>query len=118
MSAEEISDWLASASLGMLSYPGRRLGKSGVAAAFASHGVPFVLFDEDDTSGNTDPYIEGEHFLRGEALAGANTSFSDPQLERMSRAIHRLYRDRLHSTQAARCFLDLIDSIPQNSSIE
>lgn len=118
MSAEEISDWLASASLGVLSYPGRRLGKSGVAAAFASHGVPFVLFDEDDTSGNTDPYIEGEHFLRGEALAGANTSFSDPQLERMSRAIHRLYQDRLHSTQAARCFLDLIDSIPQNSSIE
>jgi hypothetical protein len=104
----EISDRLASVSLGVLSYPGSRLGKSGVAAAFAAHGVPFLLLDEEDTVGDTDPYVEGEHFLREGVMARPGMALPDERLAEMSRSIRSLYEDRLHSTHAARRFLGLL----------
>ncbi len=103
----EISDRLASVSLGVLSYPGSRLGKSGVAAAFAAHGVPFLLLDEEDAGGNTEPYVDGEHFLRGDVMTRAGMALPDERLADMSRSIRNLYEDRLHSTHAARRFLRL-----------
>jgi len=108
LSADEISDRLASASLGVLSYPGSRLGKSGVAAAFASYGVPFLLPDEENPYRTTEPYVEGEHFLRGETIRNAEPRLSKERLAEMSQSIRTLYQDRLHSIHAARCFYDLI----------
>jgi hypothetical protein len=114
----EISDRLASVSLGVLSYPGSRLGKSGVAAAFAAHGVPFLLFDEEDAAGDTDPYVEGEHFLRGNGMARPGMALPDGRLAWMSRSIRSLYEDRLHSTHAARRFLGLLTSAANTSRTE
>jgi hypothetical protein len=108
LTANDISHQLESVSLGVLSYPGSRLGKSGVAAAFASHGVPFLLLDEEETRGDTDPYVEGEHFLRSNAVEDSEAFYSKDRLLKMSRSIQALYQDRLHSTHAARCFLELL----------
>jgi hypothetical protein len=112
----EISDRLSNASLGVLSYPGSRLGKSGVAAAFASHGVPFLLFDEETSTGNSDPYVEGTHFWRVNAVKEEGSRLSDEKLAEMSRSIRLLYQERLHSTHAARCFLDLIQKVAATSA--
>jgi len=110
LSADEISDRLASVSLGVLSYPGSRLGKSGVAAAFASHGVPFLLLNEEKSSRTTEPYVEGEHFWRGETIRKAESRLPKERLARMSRTIRALYENCLHSAHAASCFHDLIQS--------
>jgi len=108
---EEISEQLASASLGILSYSGRRLGKSGVAAAFAAHGVPFLLFDEEESAGNTDPYVEGEHFWRIDTAGNLRSRLPEERLAGMSRAIWSLYQKHLHSTRSACNLLDLIQSV-------
>ena len=114
----EISDRIASVSLGVLSYPGSRLGKSGVAAAFAAHGVPFLLFDEEDSSGTTDPYVDGEHFLRGDVVERHGISLTEDRLAEMSRSIRSLYEDRLHSAHAARRFLRLFSFVTNTSRTE
>ena len=88
LSADEISDRLASVSLGVLSYPGSRLGKSGVAAAFASHGVPFLLLNEEKSSRTTEPYVEGEHFWRGETIRKAESRLPKERLARSARLPH------------------------------
>ncbi|MCS3953193.1 hypothetical protein [Salinibacter ruber] len=116
LSEDEISDQLSNVSLGLLSYPGSRLGKSGVAAAFASHGVPFLLFDEETSPGDTNPYVDGRHFLRANALNEDDSRLSDKQLTEMSRSLRSLYQERLHSTHAARCFLDLIQKVVPTSA--
>jgi hypothetical protein len=114
----EISDRLASVSLGVLSYPGSRLGKSGVAAAFAAHGVPFLLLDEENVGGDTDPYVEGEHFLRGDGMARSGIALPNERLAEMSRSIRSLYENRLHSTHAARRFLRVLSSAVNASRTE
>lgn len=109
---DEVSDRLLSVMLGILSYPGSRLGKSGVAAAFASHGVPFLLIDEEEKSleDGTDPYVEGEHFLRVDSVKNTGRGLTEKRLAEMSRSIRNLYENRLHSTHAAQCFLRLFTS--------
>jgi hypothetical protein len=114
----KISDRLASVSLGVLSYPGSRLGKSGVAAAFAAHGVPFLLLDEESVGGDTDPYVDGEHFLRGDVVERTGTALTEDRLAEMSRSIRSLYEDRLHSTHAARRFLRLLSLATSTSRTE
>jgi hypothetical protein len=114
----EISDRLTSVSLGVLSYPGSRLGKSGVAAAFAAHGVPFLLLDEEESAGDTAPYVDGEHFLRGDVMARSGIALPNERLAEMSRSIRSLYENRLHSTHAARRFLRVLSSAVNASRTE
>ncbi|MCS4194426.1 hypothetical protein GGP50_002652 [Salinibacter ruber] len=116
--AEEISRRLLTASLGVISYPATRLGKSGAAAAFASHGIPFILFNEDGTLANTYPYVEGKHFFRGGDVEGDEANFSMKQIKEMSEAIRTLYQNQLHSSYAAQCVLNCFDSLPHSSSVE
>lgn len=106
--AETISDTLSEASLGIISYPATRLSKSGGAAAFASHGVPFVLLDEDE-GGNASPYVEGTHFWRWSTLSEKPHLLSEKRREEMSYAIRTMYMEHMHSRSAARRFAQILE---------
>ena len=108
LSASEISSVLSFAMLGIVSYPGSRLGKSGAIAAFAAHGVPFLLLDEDGR-GETDLYDEGTHFWRVEKGMDEDHSFSSETLGSAGRAIRNLYTDKMSSRHAARHLLETVD---------
>lgn len=109
--SDEVSDHLSSVSLGVLADSGGGMGKSGVAAAYASHGVPFILFDDDDGPEPAGPFTRGDHFWVGNDLLNSRGLLSRERLEEMSRSIRTLYQKQMHSTHAARCFLNLVDSV-------
>jgi hypothetical protein len=112
--SEEISRLLSSCRLGILSYPGSRLSKSGAVAAFASHGVPFLLFDEEPTPGQASPYVEGEHFWRWSTLSDPRKELKIENLREISRALRELYDRELHSRHSAACFLDIMHNVLPN----
>jgi len=113
--APSVSKRLLQVSLGALSYPASRLGKSGVAAAFASHGVPFVLLDEDRTGETTAPYEEGLHFWRWSTLDSSRCTLSHRILSEASRSIRTLYMKELHSMAVAQSVARAFD-VPMSSS--
>ena len=73
----------------------------------ASHGVPFILFDEDESE-NAAPYEEGTHFWRWSTLEKSPDRFTRKRLKSMSQEIRSLYEDRMHSRSAAESFLEAI----------
>jgi hypothetical protein len=103
LSSKAISNKLSDALLGLIAYPATRLSKSGAAAAFASHGLPFVLVDEDE-GGAADYYKEGKHFWRWSTLSNSPQLLGKQRLADMSRAIRTLYDDHMHSRLAAKRF--------------
>ena len=105
--SEAISKRLSSALLGLISYPATRLSKSGAAAAFASHGVPFVLIDEDD-GGTADHYKEGQHFWRWSTLSNSRDLLDKRKLADMSRSVRALYEEHMHSRRAAHRFASVL----------
>ena len=106
--AERISETLSSSSLGLISYPSSRLSKSGGVAAFASHGMPFVLIDEDE-GGDPSPYEEGTHFFRWSTLSESTQVLTEQKMREMSEAISSLYSEQMHSRLSARHFLQAIN---------
>lgn len=104
--ASTVSEELVDASLGLLSYPASRLSKSGGASAYASHGVPFVLFDEEKEDRDPWPYVEGEHFWRWETIQENPDVVAEPRLEEMSQALRSLYEKKIHSRLAGQRFLN------------
>jgi hypothetical protein len=104
LSSGEVSNRLSDAKLGLIAYPATRLTKSGAAAAFASHGVPFVLIDEDDDGGTADHYEEGTHFWRWSTLSDSPQLLDKERLAEMSRAIRTLYEECMHSRLVAQRF--------------
>jgi hypothetical protein len=103
LSSGEVSNRLSDALLGLIAYPATRLTKSGAAAAFASHGVPFVLIDEDD-GGAADHYEEGKHFWRWSTLSDSPQLLDRERLAEMSQAIRALYEECMHSRLVAQRF--------------
>jgi hypothetical protein len=112
--SEEISGLLSSSRLGILSYPGTRLSKSGAVSAFASHGLPFLLFDEERIPGQASPYVEGEHFWRWSTLSDPRKELKIENLREISRALRELYDRELHSRHSAACFLDIMHNVFPN----
>lgn len=98
--ASVISSVLSTVMLGVVSYPGRRLGKSGSVSALAAHGVPFLLLDEgsDET---TDLYEESRHFQHAATVVDGNQSLSPSVLRGMSCAVRERYTAKIHSRHAA-----------------
>jgi hypothetical protein len=119
LSSEAISNRLSDALLGLIAYPATRLSKSGAAAAFASHGLPFVLVDEDE-GGTADHYEEGKHFWRWSTLANSPQLLDKQRLADMSQSIYALYEEHMHSRVAAQRFAPVLSksasqvSIPQS----
>jgi hypothetical protein len=117
--SQAVSNRLSDALLGLIAYPATRLSKSGAAAAFASHGVPFVLVDEDD-GGTADHYEEGKHFWRWSTLANSPQLLDKQRLADMSQSIYALYEEHMHSRVAAQRFAPVLSksasqvSIPQS----
>jgi hypothetical protein len=103
LSSESISEKFLTASIGLISYPGARLSKSGGAAAFASHGLPFILLDEEEGE-TAEPYVEGTHFWRWSTLLESPDLLNEEQLSKMSRSIRELYMNHMHSRVTARRF--------------
>jgi hypothetical protein len=116
LSSEAISSRLSEAFLGLISYPATRLSKSGAAAAFASHGLPFVLVDEDE-GGAADHYEEGKHFWRWSTLSNSPQLMGKQRLADMSRAIRTLYEDHMHSRLAAQQFTSVLCKSTSQASI-
>jgi hypothetical protein len=108
LSSKAISNRLSDALLGLIAYPATRLSKSGGAAAFASHGLPFVLIDEDE-GGTADHYEEGKHFWRWSTLSNSPQLLGKQRLADMSRAIRTLYEDHMHSWLAAKRFTSVLN---------
>jgi hypothetical protein len=74
MPSDVVGEVLQHAKFGFLAYPVDLLGKSGVFAAYAAHGVvPIVLSEKKGTFEDLEP---GRHFLHGLTLeenVGADT---------------------------------------------
>jgi hypothetical protein len=116
LSSKAISNRLSDALLGLIAYPATRLSKSGAAAAFASHGLPFVLIDEDE-GGTADHYEEGKHFWRWSTLSNSPQLLGKQRLADMSRAIRTLYEDHMHSRLAAKRFASVLNRGNSQASI-
>jgi hypothetical protein len=114
--SETISNRLLGAQLGLIAYPATRLSKSGAAAAFASHGVPFLLVDEDE-GGTADYYEEGKHFWRWSTLSNSPQLLGKQRLADMSQAIRTLYEEHMHSRLAAQQFTSVLSRISSQASI-
>ncbi|MCS3708304.1 hypothetical protein GGP62_003214 [Salinibacter ruber] len=105
--AATISEKMRAAGLGLLAYPSERLAKSGGGAAFAAHGLPFVLLDETP-GGDASPYEEGTHFWRWSTLSASPGLLDKDRLAGMSRALRALYKEHMHSRVAARRLAQMV----------
>lgn len=103
---EEVSEQLRQAKLGLVSYPASRLAKSGAFAAFLSHGVPVVVFDEQKDDHPPHPYRPGQHYIDGGLGASASVD-----LQAVSRAAFQQYREWGHSKVNADRILQLVSRI-------
>jgi hypothetical protein len=114
--AEEVSALFVNARLGLVCYPGSRLGKSGTVAAFASHGIPFILFDEDPEPMDSSPYVEEKHFWRWSTLSKTNRLLKVSALKDMSDALKAHYDRRIHSYRSARAVYSAVNGVLEASS--
>jgi hypothetical protein len=109
--AKDVSALLMNARLGLVSYPGSRIGKSGTVAAFASHGIPFILFDEDPEPMGSAPYVEELHFWRWSTLPKTSCLPTVSSLEDMSGALKAHYDRHIHSHQSAQAIYRAVNDV-------
>ena len=114
--AEEVSALLMNARLGLVCYPGSRLGKSGTVAAFASHGIPFILLDEDPEPMDSAPYVEEAHFWRWSTLSKTSYLPKVSALKDMSDDLKAHYDRHIHSYQSARAVYSAVSGVLEASS--
>lgn len=99
----QVSEQLAQAAFGVLAYGAADLSKSGIMAAYASHGVPVFLCGASAT--NEDGlYEHGTHYVTPAALRADASAFDPAQ---GSRAICSAYRRKAHSETTADRLLSL-----------
>lgn len=91
LSAEEVSQVLRKSLFGASAYPAYEIGKSGIFAAYAAHGVIPVSFERDG-EGVTDVQ-EGMHYL-----SGFMRSHDPIDLEKLIACVHNWYQS--HSVEA------------------
>ena len=65
--ANEVSDWMRKSLAGFVSYPSHCLGKSGIFAAYAAHGLVPVL-PRRCVGSDRDGLMPGKHFAIAEDL--------------------------------------------------
>ena len=98
--AAKISEWLQRGRVGLLSYPADYLTKSGIWAAYASHGIATFV----NGSGSTPEIAEGNHYFK---LMG-NSEFKP---FRAAKACRDWYVHKVHSRIAASTFMYCIKDI-------
>jgi len=86
LSAEQINRELLNARAGFFSYPVAFLGKSGIFAAYAAHGLVPVTYASNNTC-SEDGLRPNEHFL----TAASFLCHSEQQIERISQQVHEWY---------------------------
>ena len=92
--ASEVGDIMRNARYGFFTYPTPYLGKSGIFAAYASHGIIPITTDENDET-NEDQLHLNNHFLTCGALAGNTDSMSD-----IGEQVHAWYANHRLEVQA------------------
>ena len=97
LAAESIDRELADARAGFFTYPVAYLGKSGIFAAYAAHGLLPVTC-ADNTSKNQDGLLAGEHFLR----VSGSANLDGDHCAKISRQAFQSYRRHDLNQQAAR----------------
>ena len=89
-----LSTLLAGSRFGLLDYPARLLGKSGVFAAYAAHGC--ATLNSFAPGGDTDGLRAGEHYVN----LRAPFAFDGHALDAMARTLHRWYAGHSLALQA------------------
>jgi hypothetical protein len=95
LSAAETSREMLSARAGFFAYPINCLGKSGIFAAYAAHGLVPVTF-EGNKMENGDGLVLGEHFLSAAGVSGMAGS----RFDEVGRRVHQWYSAHTIESQA------------------
>jgi len=95
LSAAETSREMLSARAGFFAYPINCLGKSGIFAAYAAHGLVPVTF-EGNKMENGDGLVRGEQFLSAAGVSGMVGS----RFEEVGRRVHQWYSAHTIESQA------------------
>jgi hypothetical protein len=95
--AAEVSGILSSSLLGLLSYTGAELGKSGIFAAYAAHGLVPILPDACMLD-QTKEVLAGVHFL---SPRNGPAGHGDELLEKVSAAVFAWYQNHRSERQTA-----------------
>ncbi|MFZ4767010.1 MAG: hypothetical protein ACOYMN_18820 [Roseimicrobium sp.] len=94
LSQEDASALLASARYGFFDYYDSYLAKSGLFAAFASHGVACILASPNDSS--ADGLVAGQHYLKAQDAERLNGETMDT----LAASLHQWYRGHDLATTA------------------
>src|SRR5262249_37540788 len=94
-----VSELLLQARFGFVAYPVDVIGKSGVFAAYAAHGVVPVVLSDEKRMASLDGLRSSQHFLDGLRLADADAN----GLASMQRELFAWYQP--HSLKAQADFL-------------
>jgi hypothetical protein len=87
LSPTQVSCEMLAARAGFFAYPTPYLGKSGVFAAYAAHGLVPITFAANTTAHNKDGLRAGEHFISETGLP----TITDDQLELVSGNVRMWY---------------------------
>jgi hypothetical protein len=96
LSSAEVSHEMSNARAGFFTCPAHCLGKSGIFAAYAAHGLVPVTFGKNRMD-NLDGLALGKHFTSTNMLQGHDAS----QLENIGRVAHEWYAGHSRPRQAA-----------------
>lgn len=103
--ASEVSREMLAARAGFFAYPTAYLGKSGIFAAYAAHGLLPVTFEASQMK-NEDGLKAGEHYLFANDLGGCDA-------EKTAKGAHQWYQANGTKNQAL-CFANIIQKFPGN----
>jgi hypothetical protein len=103
--AQEVSREMLSARAGFFWYPAVYLGKSGVFAAYAAHGLVPITYSANQAE-NKDGLKAGEHYLLANNLNGCDAG----KLGQIGTSAHRWYQE--HSTnKQAHCYSNIFQNV-------
>jgi len=94
LSASEVGEVMRNARFGFFTYPTPYLGKSGIFAAYASHGLVPITVDENVET-NEDQLQINDHFLTCGALAD-----NDDSIYAIGEQVHAWYTEHCLAVQA------------------